>query len=151
LLQYASAYFEREQGMAAITTKQAPVGPAPPADSTALPPLRVGDRLEQPTFHVRYEAMPASFRAELIQGVVHVSSRSKHLHGKIRLKLSRWLAEYQDATPGTEGFRAASAILGPGSEPQPDLSLLISGNTGQTKDQDNYIVGPPELVAEAAW
>lgn|GEM_PF-2507776 len=39
-----------------------------------LPLLEAGDHLDQPTFHQRYAAMPASFRAELIAGVVFVPS-----------------------------------------------------------------------------
>jgi hypothetical protein len=36
----------------------------------AVPPLENGDRLDQPTFHARYERMPEDFRAELIGGIV---------------------------------------------------------------------------------
>ena len=33
-----------------------------------------GQRLDQPTFHALYAAMPAGTRAELIDGVVHMPS-----------------------------------------------------------------------------
>ena len=32
----------------------------------ALPPLMAGERLDQPTFHARYEAMPEGTWAELV-------------------------------------------------------------------------------------
>lgn len=115
-----------------------------------IPPLEMGDHLDQKTFHERYEAMPEGTRAELIGGVVYMPSPLKRPHGKTHPRLSHLLQEYVDATPGTELFDAASAILGPESEPQPDLSLTIATPSGQTRDEDEYIVGAPELIAEVA-
>ena len=34
-----------------------------PSSNDLLPPLEDGDRLDQPTFHERYEAMPESVRS----------------------------------------------------------------------------------------
>jgi Uma2 family endonuclease len=63
--------------------------------------------------------------------------------------ISHWLSEYENATPGTEDYDAASVLLGPETEPQPDLCLLISpSHGGQTWEQDDFIVGPPELLVE---
>src|SRR6266542_2344528 len=90
-----------------------------------LPPLQNGDHLDQKTFHERYEAMPPEVRAELIGGIVYMSSPQKMRHGRYHLKLSQWLAEYEDATPGVEGNVNATQILGPDAEPQPDACLLI--------------------------
>jgi Uma2 family endonuclease len=116
-----------------------------------LPRLEPGERLDQRTFHARYEAMPAGTRAELIGGVVYMPSPVSRPHGQFHMRLSHWLQEYADATPGTECFDAASTILGPESEPQPDLSLLISRECGgQTANQGQYIKGAPELIAEIA-
>jgi hypothetical protein len=42
--------------------------------NTDLPPLVNGDHLDQKTFHERYEAMPPDVRAELIGGIVYMSS-----------------------------------------------------------------------------
>ena len=36
-------------------------------------PFENGEKLTQKEFHRRYERMPEDFRAELIEGVVHVS------------------------------------------------------------------------------
>ena len=44
-----------------------------------LPPLVNGDHLDQKTFHERYEAMP-EVRAELIGGIVYMSSPQKMRH-----------------------------------------------------------------------
>ena len=43
-----------------------------------LPPLVEGQRLDQPTFHALYEAMPPGTRAELINGVVYMPSPVGH-------------------------------------------------------------------------
>ncbi|HZU38215.1 MAG TPA: Uma2 family endonuclease, partial [Gemmataceae bacterium] len=124
-----------------------------PQGASKLPPLENGDRLDQKTFHVRYEAMSPDTRAELIGGIVYMSSPQKRPHGRCQGLLSRWLDEYEEATPGTEGLDNSTSILGPGSEPQPDACLLILPECGgQTwEDEDHYLCGAPELVAEVAW
>ncbi len=116
-----------------------------------LPPLEYGDHLDQKTFHERYEAMPEGFRAELIGGIVFMPSPLKRPHGKTHGLIVHWLGAYEDATPGTESFDNATNILGPESEPQPDACLLIGvPGLGQTRDQNEYIAGAPELIVEVA-
>jgi Uma2 family endonuclease len=112
-------------------------------------PLENGDRLDQKTFHARYEAMP-DVRAELIGGIVYMSSPLKRRHGRYSVRLIRWLGEYEEATPGTEALDNTTNILGPDSEPQPDGCLLIVPERGgQTReDRKGYLCGPPELLAE---
>src|SRR5882724_10993855 len=90
-----------------------------------IPPLENGDHLDQKTFHERYEAMPEHVRAELIGGIVYMSSPSKSPHGRYGISFYQWLAEYEVATPGTEALAGATSILGPESEPEPDGCLLI--------------------------
>jgi Uma2 family endonuclease len=115
------------------------------------PPLEEGDHLDQKTFHERYEAMPEDFRAELIGGIVFVPSPLKRPHGRTHVLLSRWLDTFAEATPGTEVFDSATTILDPDAEPQPDLCLLITPpQHGQTREEREYIVGPPEFIAEVA-
>ena len=46
-----------------------------------LPLLEAGDHLDQATFHARYKAMPPSFHAELIGGMVIVPSPLSRGHG----------------------------------------------------------------------
>jgi Uma2 family endonuclease len=113
--------------------------------------LQQGDRLDQKTFHARYLMTPETFRAELIGGVVYLPPPVKRPHGRVHSRIGSWLWEYEAATPGTEAFSNTTNVLGPESEPQPDLCLLIAPEKGgQTRDEDEYIVGPPELVIEVA-
>src|SRR6266851_320525 len=85
-----------------------------------LPHLEAGDHLDQATFHKRYEAMPSGFRAELVGGVVFVPSPRRSEHGEYHALVMGWLTHYWIATPGTEAWNSATAILGDFSEPQPD-------------------------------
>lgn len=135
-----------------MTTHRFPVQPsAERTTSERLPLLEPGDHLDQKTFHERYEAMPPDTRAELIGGTVFMPSPLKRPHGRMHVLFSRWIDEYQEATPGTEAFDNASAILDDEAEPQPDVSLLIvAPGHGQTREEDEYIVGAPEFIAEVA-
>lgn len=117
----------------------------------ALLPLENGDHLDQKTFHARYEAMPKAFRAELIGGIVYVPSPLKRPHARSHGTVMHWLKEYEYATPGVEAYDNATAILGDDNEPQADGSLVIvAPGHGQTREEDEYIVGAPELTAEIA-
>jgi len=120
----------------------------PARRGNAAPSLENGDHLDQPTFHARYLAMPKSFRAELIGGVVYVPSPLKVPHGDIHGQVMMWLNIYRAHTPGTQALDNATDILGPDSEPQPDGCLLIKG--GQTHTESDYLVGPPEFAVEVA-
>jgi Uma2 family endonuclease len=117
-----------------------------------VPPLENGDHLDQKTFHERYEAMPSNVRAELIGGIVFMSSPMKRKHGRHGIRLSQWLAGYEDATPGTESLEGATGILGQDSELQPDGCLIVLPECGgQTwEDDDGYINGAPEWVDEVS-
>ena len=79
-----------------------------------------GQRLDQPTFHALYEAMPAGTRAELINGVVFMPSPVGPPHGRAHVPTTVWLSYYQENTPGVEALDNTSAALGLKSEPQPD-------------------------------
>jgi Uma2 family endonuclease len=122
------------------------------AVDSQIPPLEAGDHLNQATFHQRYKAMPAGFRAELIGGVVIVPSPLKPEHGEYHALVMMWLGTYWVATPGTRVRDNATAILGDTSEPQPDGALIIDpaygGQTGYS--EDGYATGPPELIVEVA-
>lgn len=119
---------------------------------TMLPPLVDGERLDQKTFHARYEAMPEDTRAELIGGIVYMSSPLKPRHGRMHIRVTHWLGSYEDATPGVETYDNVTAILGEDSEPQPDVCLIIAPvKGGQMRvNEDEYLEGAPELVAEIA-
>ncbi len=125
----------------------------PPRRKKVLPPLENGDRLDQKTFHERYEAMPKHVRAELIEGIVYMSSPMKRPHGRITTPVIRWLAEYEEATPGTEVLVGVTNILGPESEPEPDGCLIILPECGgQTwEDKKGYLNGAPEFIGEIGY
>jgi hypothetical protein len=122
------------------------------APTVDVPPLENGDHLDQKTFHERYEAMPPNVRAELIGGIVFMSSPLKPKHGRSGGRLIQWLFTYQDETPGTEALENTTNILGPESELQPDGCLLtLPEHGGQTwEDEKGYLNGAPEWVGEVS-
>jgi Uma2 family endonuclease len=122
-----------------------------PAPSEA-PELHSGDRMTQKEFHRIYELMPSNFRAELIGGIVYVASPLKRPHGTVHLHLAGLLFNYQSATPGVEASDNTTVILAEDSEPQPDCFLrILPEYAGQSKTSDDeYVTGPPELIAEIA-
>ena len=87
--------------------------PGRPAASTLLVE---GQRLDQATFHERYEAMPANVKAELIQGVVYMASPMREPHGHYTSKLNLVFSLYELSTLGTRVTEGISAILGERSE-----------------------------------
>src|SRR5262249_24192029 len=108
-----------------------------------------GQRLDQPTFHKLYEAMPPGTRAELIDGVVCMPSPLGRDHGRAQPPVTVWLDYLAEKTPGVQFFDNTTAILGWRSEPQPDGSLRILPECGgRTWDEGGYIGGGPELVVE---
>jgi hypothetical protein len=119
---------------------------------TLLKPLVAGQRLAQPTFHKRYEAMPPETRAELVGGFVYMPSPLRQDHGKEDRNIGGWLFYYQMCTPGVDGEDNATVKLDRKGEPQPDCQLRIPKELGgrTSVDDDGYITGAPELVAEIA-
>jgi Uma2 family endonuclease len=117
-----------------------------------LPPLEAGDKLDQKTFHERYEAMPPTTRAELIGGIVFMPSPLKPRHGRMHARVMGWLLDYEDATPGAETYDNTTAILDEEAEPQPDAYLIVSPEHGGQMhyNVDEYLVGAPELIVEVA-
>lgn len=124
----------------------------PPAKN-AIPILSNGDRLKQPEFHRRYRACPEDIKCELIGGTVYMASPLRWPHGNYSQQLSLIFGLYRAATPGVEAADNATIILGEESEPQPDLALrLLPEYGGRSRlDEDEYLQGPPELLAEIAY
>ena len=120
-----------------------------PPDPAIPPELHDGARMDRKTFHRLYQQTPPDFKAELIGGVVYVASPLKVPHGRHHALLMTWLGTYWSATPGTDLLDNTTAILGDESEPQPDAALRIEGGTSHV-DDDDYLTGPPEFVAEVA-
>ncbi|HEX4949556.1 MAG TPA: Uma2 family endonuclease [Blastocatellia bacterium] len=121
-----------------------------PLTEETIPELEAGDRLTRREFHRRYEAMPHLKKAELIEGVVYVISPVKRNHGKYTSWINAWLTIYSFATPGTETADNATTVLDEDNEPQPDVYLRIEEDyDGQSwPDENDYVTGAPELVAE---
>jgi hypothetical protein len=116
-----------------------------------LPPLVEGQRLDQPTFHARYEAMPPATRAELINGVVFMPDPFGFGHAAAKPPVIVWIDYYREQTPVLEVLANVSTVLGPKSEVQPDVLLLILPEFGgQARIPKEWVWGPPELVAEVA-
>jgi Uma2 family endonuclease len=119
----------------------------------AVPPLENGDHLTRDEFERRYDAMRDLKRAELINGVVYMSPPvSTPGHGRPHFRLSTVFGNYVSATPGTDGSDNSSVRLDLENMPQPDLFLMIlASHGGQAKiDEEGYLEGSPELIAEIA-
>lgn len=127
---------------------------APPAPSAGGPPapLRDGERLTQPEFHRRYEAMPGAAKFELVGGVVRMASPVHGRHSTRLHKLIGAFTLYESVTPGVEGRTDGTVVLDARGEPRPDIALrILPEHGGRTRtDPDGCIVGGPELVVEVA-
>jgi Uma2 family endonuclease len=123
------------------------------ARAQAVPLLDNGDRMTQPEFHRRYQACAEDVKFELIGGTVYMASPLRWPHGTYDSKLNLALSLYEAATPGVEVGTNATTILGEESEPQPDLALRILSEFGgrSTVNEEKYLEGPPELIAEVAY
>ena len=135
-----------------VSSAPAPAAARPPG-STPAPLLENGDRLTRAEFERRYEARPDLKKAELIEGVVHVPSPTRFRnHGRPHAVTVIWLGTYALATPGVQFGDNSTVRLDLDNEPQPDAALFIDPEAGgQARvDEDDYIAGAPELVAEIA-
>ena len=118
---------------------------------TTLPPLEAGQRLDQTTFHERYEAMPPGIKAELIGGVVYMPSPVRGRHGEIVGRVLFVTNTYRRDTPGLRTGSDVTIELDDLREPQPDIHLRIMPEYGgRTRVSDGYIVGAPELIMEVS-
>jgi hypothetical protein len=118
--------------------------------TTCVPPLENGDRLTRAEFERRYEAMPHLKKAELIEGVVYMPSPVRlDQHGEPHQDLGTYLGIYRHFTPGTKGGDNCSVRMDVNNEPQPDVGLFIVGGNAWV-DNEGYINGSPELVAEVS-
>ena len=124
-----------------------------PVRSTPAPTLENGDRLSRAEFERRYDARPDLKKAELIEGVVHVPSPTRFTgHARPHAAIMLWLGTYAAATPGVQVSDNPTVRLDLDNEPQPDAALLVAPQAGgQARvDEDDYVAGAPELVAEIA-
>jgi hypothetical protein len=109
--------------------------------------LENGDRLTRKEFERRYAASNIK-KAELIEGIVYVATALRFTsHAKPHSQIVGWLVTYQSMTDGLEIGTETTIRLDDDNEPQPDAVLFRLGGNAQI-DEDGYIVGAPELIAE---
>src|SRR5437588_8539088 len=95
------------------------------AAATAIPPLRNGDRFSVKEYMRRYKATPEGFRAELIEGVVYVTSPAMHHdHGKPHSLIGTWFGVYWAMTPGVDGGMESTILLDQ-EENRPEADALL--------------------------
>ena len=118
---------------------------------TAPPILESGDRLTRCEFERRYACLAHVKKAELIEGVVIMGSPVRDdLHAEPHAKLILWLGLYAIRTPGVRLSNNATVRLDLHNEPQPDALLRVDPGGQSRRDEDGYIEGAPELIAEVA-
>jgi Uma2 family endonuclease len=118
--------------------------------STVIPPLESGDRLTLCEFRRRYEAMPKTKKAELIEGVVYMPSPVRIIqHGQPHSHVITWLCVYGAATPFVMVGDNSTVRLDADNEPQPDgLLRIVDEAGGQSTIEDGYVAGAPEFIVE---
>jgi Uma2 family endonuclease len=115
-------------------------------------PLQNGDALSSREFLRRYEAMSEKVKAELIEGIVYMASPVSRIHSKPDGLVQTWLGNYAAATLGVEHLTNTTVILDADNTEQPDALLRLLPERGgpTTLDEDQYVVGAPELVVQVA-
>ncbi len=73
-------------------------------------------------------------------------------HGRPHARMMTWLGIYEYETIGVEIADNASVYLDSANGPQPDIALIVNPDRGgQTRiTNEDYLAGPPELIAEIA-
>lgn len=131
------------------------MNPGSPIDELTLPrilPLQNGDSLTSGEFLRRFEGMPAIKKAELIEGVVYMSSPVSAAHSEPDGVIHTWLGFYAAHTPAVRFHPNTSLILDVENTFQPDALLRLDperGGKSRLNEQD-YLEGAPELVLEIA-
>jgi Uma2 family endonuclease len=117
-----------------------------------LPRLETGMHMTVDEFHRAYEQRPDVKHAELVDGVVYVSSPlNARDHGTPHGTMMAWVVNYTVTRP-TLDYADNATLFVPGSESevQPDV-MLWDTQGGRCRDRgDGYIDGSPELVIEVA-
>ena len=117
--------------------------------SRTAPPLQSGDRLGVAEFHQRYAQHPSIKKAELVEGVVYVSSPVYATHGEPHLVLNFWVGLYLTQTPGVRAADNLSVRLDNENEVQPDICLWLQNGAAQLSNA-GLLLGAPDLVVEVA-
>ncbi len=120
--------------------------------TSAHSPLASGDHLTRAEFETRAAALPDHVKVELLDGEVYLSTSTKADHGDAHALMTCWLGHYSYATPRTKVSCRTTLRLDEISQPQPDVVLRIVPEAGghSSVDDEGYLRGPAELVAEIA-
>jgi Uma2 family endonuclease len=136
-----------------ILDEASPAAPIRPAKPAGPPPLTAGDHLSRAEFERRYQAHPEIKNAELVEGVVYMPSPIRfEQHGQPHAQIITWLGVYVAATPGVSLTDNTTVRLDFENEVQPDALLRLDPALGGRCriTEDDYLEGPPELIAEIA-
>ena len=115
------------------------------------PPLENGDQLSRQEFERRYQNLSEVKKAELIEGIVYMSSPVRvRSHGEPHSDILTWLGVYKAATIGVMSADNTTVRLDADNEVQPDALLRIKIAGQSTISDDDYIEGAPELLVEIA-
>ena len=99
-------------------------------------------------FMRRWEELPELKNAELIDGIVYMSSSVTTLHSTYDSHLAGWLRQYAWATPGCECGNNGTWLMIE-SAPQPDTAVwILPEYGGKSKYKGAYNSGAPELAIE---
>lgn len=117
-----------------------------------IPPLESGDRLTRFEFERRYHAMPERTRAELVEGVVYLTSPVRAIHGTATADVAGWLGTYRVSSPCVGSALHATLCLDETNEPHPDAMQYVDvdRSTRLRVSPDGYLEGVPEFIGEVA-
>jgi Uma2 family endonuclease len=108
--------------------------------------------MTQAEFHRRYELRP-DLRAELVEGVVYVSSPTRYdLHDEQSAFIRTWLGSYQFRHPEVRLGNDATIVFDNEGEVQPDAFLFFRdpATNPPTIDDEHYLHGAPHLIVEVS-
>jgi Uma2 family endonuclease len=132
-----------------IATAEQSLAQAQSKSKVDPPPLENGDRLSAKEFLRRYDAMPNVKKAELIEGIVNMGSPVRvDVHSEPDNVIQTWIGMYAGLTPGVQAASNATVRLDVDNVPQPDSFIRLVA--GQSKVENGYVIGCPELVIEIA-
>lgn len=128
-----------------IETKQQPA-------NRGSVPLQSGDVLSVVEFHRRYQQHPEIKKADLVEGVVYVSSPVYTPHSMPHGQIVFWTGVYLAATPGIHMGDNQSVRLDNDNEVQPDVCLWLNEKQGGKVQisEEGLLIGAPDLVIEVA-
>jgi Uma2 family endonuclease len=112
------------------------------------PGLVTGERLTVDEFLRRWEELPDLKNAELIDGIVYVSSPVGLEHSRLDTRIIWWLSHYACLTPGCDGGSNGTWLMAD-SAPQPDADLcILPSHGGQSGNKGPLAADAPELAVE---